>query len=304
MNGPGKRVPSRAVLTRCADRPEPRPGTGRRPLDNHSAGQLEPTAPRGGGPACLAGQGRDGTSAAGQPSPDGKPGARPAWAVNRGEDGRCALRLTGLGELEFEDLAWALAIKGLGSGVQVFGDGPDGGREAAFDGMARFPDPDGPWDRYGVVQAKFRRQPLGTEPDAAWLRAQITAEFEAWSDIKLNRVKHARRPAVHHLRDECSAVSRRRPAASDRARPASRPCPMASARRRPGRRTPDRPVLGPGRTSPERLPVDLERLRIIRPSGVSALQFKVEPPPGNWTRCVYRGSPERSATSRTCSSRS
>jgi hypothetical protein len=74
--------------------------------------------------------------------------------------------LTGLGELEFEDLVQALAIKVLGSGVQVFGDGPDGGWKATFDGVARFPEPDtgGLWQGYGVVQAKFRRQPLGELP--------------------------------------------------------------------------------------------------------------------------------------------
>nr|GID89547.1 hypothetical protein Ade03nite_84710 [Actinoplanes derwentensis] len=72
--------------------------------------------------------------------------------------------LDALGEMEFEDLAQALSIHVLGPGVQVFGDGPDGGREAAFEGTVTFPEPDpaGPWRGYGVIQAEFRRQPLGT----------------------------------------------------------------------------------------------------------------------------------------------
>lgn len=42
--------------------------------------------------------------------------------------------LNRLGPREFEHLVQALALKHLGNGVQVFGDGPDGSREAAFDG--------------------------------------------------------------------------------------------------------------------------------------------------------------------------
>jgi hypothetical protein len=93
-----------------------------------------------------------------------------------GKDRSVRYDLTGLGELEFEDLTQALALRVLGPGVQVFGDGPDGGREATFEGRLRYPDPDpdGPWDGYGVLQAKFKHQPLGANPDATWLRARIT----------------------------------------------------------------------------------------------------------------------------------
>jgi len=40
---------------------------------------------------------------------------------------------TRLGEREFEHLSQALALAVLGAGVSVFGDGPDGGREASFE---------------------------------------------------------------------------------------------------------------------------------------------------------------------------
>jgi hypothetical protein len=49
--------------------------------------------------------------------------------------------LTRLGNREFEHLLQVLALKVPGPGVGVFGDGPDGGREAAFEGPMRFPEP-------------------------------------------------------------------------------------------------------------------------------------------------------------------
>jgi hypothetical protein len=42
----------------------------------------------------------------------------------------------------------------------------------------------------------------------------------------------------------------------------------------------------------------------IRPSAVSGSQSIAQPPPGSRRRCGYRGSPDRSVTIRTCSSRS
>jgi hypothetical protein len=68
------------------------------------------------------------------------------------EDGAVDFDLTRLGDREFEHLSQALALKVLGPGIGVFGDGPDGGREAAFEGPMRFPEPGTPWNGYGVVQ--------------------------------------------------------------------------------------------------------------------------------------------------------
>ena len=42
--------------------------------------------------------------------------------------------LTRLGSRAFEQLVVSLCRKEFGPSVQVFGDGPDGGREATFDG--------------------------------------------------------------------------------------------------------------------------------------------------------------------------
>ena len=51
----------------------------------------------------------------------------------------------------------ALAARVLGSGIVVFGDGPDGGREATFERKLTFPSTVEGWDGYGVVQAKYRQ---------------------------------------------------------------------------------------------------------------------------------------------------
>ncbi len=102
--------------------------------------------------------------------------------------------LSRLGERPFENLCRALAVHILGPGLQAFGDGPDGGREASFDGPVRFStSPDGPWDGYGILQAKYRRAGLGTK-DVDWLRRQVTTELDAWSDPCRKRVTDGRVP--------------------------------------------------------------------------------------------------------------
>ena len=70
--------------------------------------------------------------------------------------------LTRLGSRAFEQLVVALARRDIGPGVQVFGDGRDGGREATFEGTinwsktsSRGQDGMGQWSGYTVLQAKF-----------------------------------------------------------------------------------------------------------------------------------------------------
>lgn len=104
--------------------------------------------------------------------------------------------LTRLGTREFEHLAQALATQVLGTGVEVFGDGPDGGREAAFRGRLRYPEPapEGPWDGYGILQAKFRARPLGTGPDTGWFLAEVARELKKWANPKSERSKRRELP--------------------------------------------------------------------------------------------------------------
>ena len=98
------------------------------------------------------------------------------------DDGLVVYDWSRLGERPFENLCRALAVHVLGPGLQAFGDGPDGGREASFDGPVPFSTSRaGAWDGYGVLQAKYRRIGVGSR-DMDWLRRQITAELEAWTD--------------------------------------------------------------------------------------------------------------------------
>ncbi|OHV40361.1 MULTISPECIES: tetratricopeptide repeat protein [Pseudofrankia] len=105
--------------------------------------------------------------------------------------------LNRLGDREFEHLSQALAVSELGSEVHVFGDGPDGGREASFEGtfdLLRDRVSGGSWQGYGVLQAKYRRRPEGATRDAGWFVGQVRTELEKWSDPGSNRVRGGRRP--------------------------------------------------------------------------------------------------------------
>jgi hypothetical protein len=64
----------------------------------------------------------------------------------------------------------ALSAYVLGPGIEAFGSGPDGGREATFDGRAQYPSLTDPWDGFVVLQAKFKERLLGTGADTTWLR--------------------------------------------------------------------------------------------------------------------------------------
>ncbi|MFJ6140460.1 NACHT domain-containing protein [Kitasatospora sp. NPDC092286] len=86
-----------------------------------------------------------------------------------------------LGHREFEHLVQALAKQVLGPGVRVFGDGKDGGRDAAFHGPVAYTSHGGAWDGYGVVQAKYRGRSGGRPSDAAWLEGEIRKELRDWT---------------------------------------------------------------------------------------------------------------------------
>src|ERR1700677_288267 len=102
--------------------------------------------------------------------------------------------LTGLGPRGFERMCQALATYVLGPGIEVFGSGPDGGREASFRGRVPYPSSADPWDGFGVVQAKFKERLLGTGADTTWLRRQVKAELGDWADPGKARVTQGRRP--------------------------------------------------------------------------------------------------------------
>jgi len=81
----------------------------------------------------------------------------------------------------FEQFIRALSLKEIGPGVTVFGNGPDGGREATFQGKINFPFPPSTiWDGYGVLQAKFKEKTEGTQKDQNWAKSQLKGELENW----------------------------------------------------------------------------------------------------------------------------
>ncbi len=95
--------------------------------------------------------------------------------------------LRGLSTRSFEKLIQALAVKFLGAGTVVFGDGSDGGREATFEGRMDYPSQAEPWDGYCVIQAKFRQRPEGTGKDGEWVLAELEKELKGFADRKKGR---------------------------------------------------------------------------------------------------------------------
>lgn len=85
----------------------------------------------------------------------------------------------------FEQLVVALGLRVLGPGVEAFGSGPDGGREATFRGRVDWAlthlDDEGAWNGYVVLQAK---QVEHASPDPAAnlrsLREQVDSELDSW----------------------------------------------------------------------------------------------------------------------------
>ncbi|WP_018504462.1 nSTAND1 domain-containing NTPase [Parafrankia discariae] len=104
--------------------------------------------------------------------------------------------LSRLNEQDFEHLAQALMMAVFGRGTEVYGDGPDGGRDATFDGVVLLPEEagGGTWAGYGVMQAKFLRRPHGDTRDASWLAQQLKKEFGKWSGPKSQRASKGRTP--------------------------------------------------------------------------------------------------------------
>lgn len=87
-------------------------------------------------------------------------------------------RFEALDSRDFEHLVQALCLRTIGTHVTVFGDGPDGGREATFTDSPTFPTPEAAWSGYGVVQAKFRQRLR--DDDGAWALKQLKAETRAF----------------------------------------------------------------------------------------------------------------------------
>jgi CTP:phosphocholine cytidylyltransferase-like protein len=92
---------------------------------------------------------------------------------------------TRLSTRSFEQMIQSLSLAIVGPGVNIFGDGPDGGREATFEDLRGFPDTANPWLGYGVIQAKFRQRP--GEKDADWALKELKKELDTISNSSLKK---------------------------------------------------------------------------------------------------------------------
>jgi hypothetical protein len=95
--------------------------------------------------------------------------------------------LSGLSTRSFEQLIQALAAKIIGPGTIIFGDGPDGGREATFEGAVSYPTKDDGWNGYLVIQAKFKQRLQDSQKDGEWALKQLRHELEIFANPKKNR---------------------------------------------------------------------------------------------------------------------
>jgi hypothetical protein len=87
-------------------------------------------------------------------------------------------QLERLNTRSFEQLIQALGTEIIGPQLMIFGDGPDGGREATFNGAIKYPPTEKSWSGYGIVQAKFRQQPdSAAKKNVDWAIQQLKSEF-------------------------------------------------------------------------------------------------------------------------------
>ena len=94
--------------------------------------------------------------------------------------------LSRLSSRSFEHLVQALTVRIMGPAAVIFGDGPDGGREAIFEREVPYPSETNPWDGYGVVQAKFLQRPSRTPRDGDWAVDQLNDELRKYVEPNKN----------------------------------------------------------------------------------------------------------------------
>jgi len=94
--------------------------------------------------------------------------------------------LNALGSYEFERLCQSLLKAVIGAGTITFGAGPDGGREATYEGRAPYPSPANQWTGRWIFQAKYHDlELLGVDK----ARRQIVADLASELDKIVNKYK-------------------------------------------------------------------------------------------------------------------
>lgn len=95
--------------------------------------------------------------------------------------------LTELGAATFQHLVNELALRVLGPGLTLFGEGPDGGRDAYFRGSAPYPSLVENWSGVWYVQSKYHSF-SHSDDEQKWLLSRIESELKEFSKSKTKRV--------------------------------------------------------------------------------------------------------------------
>ena len=95
--------------------------------------------------------------------------------------------LSRLNPRTFEHLIQGVGARVLGPGLVIFGDGPDGGREAAIDAKVPYPTPVEQWSGRIVLQAKFLQRPKSTGDDGQWALSALQDELDAYANPETSR---------------------------------------------------------------------------------------------------------------------
>ena len=87
---------------------------------------------------------------------------------------------------KFQELVVELATAVLGQGVTGFPPGPDGGRDASFEGKAPYPSILEPWDGKWYFQSKFHA-PSASQNEQKWLLKEIKKEIKEFTKANSTR---------------------------------------------------------------------------------------------------------------------
>ena len=93
-------------------------------------------------------------------------------------------RLDSLSPRLFEHIIQALALGAISSTVTPFGDGPDGGREATFEGATNYGPENDRWNGYGIIQAKYHVRPQDPGRDGKWACSELKKELKQYTRTK------------------------------------------------------------------------------------------------------------------------
>lgn len=91
-----------------------------------------------------------------------------------------------LGPDRFENLCQSLAGCIFGDGSTAFSDGPDGGRDATFEGFFHWPPTQDLLEGYLVIQAKYKKKRGDARSNLDWFTRQLKLELDKWITTRIH----------------------------------------------------------------------------------------------------------------------